>query len=366
MHALAVNEQGTQVHVQGETLLLYRANQVMRRVRLGEIHEVVLFGAVEVTSGAVAALARRGIDVVFLSRQGYFRARLVGRGSGQAALRLEQARLALDAAFCLRVARALTVGKISHQRQLLLRAQRRLRDADLAAVLGRLRLLVEECPRVADLDRLRGLEGQAAALYFGQFGKLLRTPELTFAGRSRRPPRDPVNACLSFAYTMLGTVAETEVLRAGLDPLVGFFHQPLHGRPSLMLDVLEEFRPLMDALVLRLINRRQLGPLDFERQGGVALADILAETPPAGNDPPDSAAERAAADASAEPGEGVYLADAGRRVFLTEFYRRLRERLYYPPRQGAFELRDIVREQVYHLARVIQGKDPEYQAFVPA
>src|SRR5207253_135761 len=143
-----------------------------------------------------------------------------------------------------------------------------------------LRLLADQCRAEDDLDRLRGLEGAAAALYFGQFGKLLRTADLTFAGRTRRPPRDPVNACLSFGYALLGSVLETEVLRCGLEPLIGFLHQPAYGRPSLMLDLLEEFRPLVDALVVRLVNLRQLGPRDFERRGGPDLEEILAEEPP--------------------------------------------------------------------------------------
>jgi CRISPR-associated protein Cas1 len=368
MHALAVTEQGMDLHVEGESLLLYRGKQLARRVRLAEVDEVLLFGRVEISSGAIAALARRRVDVVFLTQQGYFRARLVSAGSRNVGLRLAQVRRALDPAFCVQVARALVAGKITHQRQLLLRGQRRLRDPDLADVLGRLRLLAEQCPREDDLDRLRGLEGQAAALYFSQFPKLLRGTELTFAGRSRRPPRDPVNACLSFGYSLLGTVAETEVSRSGLEPLVGFFHQPQHGRPSLMLDVIEEFRPFIDALVLRLVNRRQLGPVDFERRGGPALEEVLAEMPPAdlGSGPAGSGAPAAAPpDAEGPVGEGVYLAHAGRRIFLTEFFRRLRERLYYPPRQGAYELRDILREQVYHLARVIEGADPAYVAFVP-
>ncbi len=354
MHNLAITEQGTQVHVEGETLLLSRAGAVLRRVRLQEVNQILLFGQVEVSSGAVAALARRRVDVVYLTRQGYFRARLVGPASGHVELRLAQMRRALDPDFCLRVTRPRVAGKLTHQRQVLLRAQRKLRDDELAAVLGRLRLLVEECGRVADLDRLRGLEGQGAALYFGQFGKLLRASELTFHGRSRRPPRDPVNACLSFGYTLLGTVAETEVLRCGLEPMVGFFHQPQYGRPSLMLDVIEEFRPFVDGLVLRLVNRRQLGPLDFERRGGPELAEVLAESPAAATETGEAAAE------------GVYLADPGRRVFLTEFFRRLRERLYYPPRQATLELRDILREQVYHLARVVEDRDAEYVPFVPA
>jgi CRISP-associated protein Cas1 len=355
MHTLAITEQGTHVHAEADTLLLSLSDKVVHRVRLGEIEQVLLFGRVEITSAALALLARRKIDVVLLSRQGYFRARLSGPGSPAAQLRLDQLRSALDPAFCVAVARAMIQGKITHQRQLLLRGQRRLRDDDLAVVLGQLRLLAEQCPRQTDLDVLRGLEGRAAALYFSQFAKLLLVGEMPFAGRSRRPPRDPVNACLSFGYALLGRVTETEVLRAGLDPFVGFFHQPHHGRPSLMLDVLEEFRPIVDALALRLINRRQLGPLDFERHGGQELEEILAEAPGAAEDPA----------AAAESSEGVYLGDTGRRIFLGEFFKRLRERLYYPPRQGAYELRDIVREQVYHLARVIDGREAAYQAFVP-
>src|SRR5262249_45707925 len=279
MHALAITEQGTHVHVEGETLLLRQAQQVVRRARLGEVNQLLLFGRVEISSAALAALARRRGDVVFLTRQGDFRARLAGPGPAHVMLRLAQVQRALEPPFCAAVTRALVAGKILHQRQLLLRGQRRLQDEDLAQVLGRLRLLAEQCTREPDLDRLRGFEGMAAALYFGQFGKLLLSSDLAFAGRSRRPPRDPVNACLSFGYPLLAKVAETEVRPCGLAPMVGFFHQPHYGRPSLMLDVLEEFRPFVDALVLRLINRRQLGPLDFERLGGPALEEILAETP---------------------------------------------------------------------------------------
>jgi CRISPR-associated protein Cas1 len=351
MHTLSITEQGTRVHAEGDSLLLYRGDALAHRIRLGTVEQLLLFGRVEVTSAALALLARKEIDVVFLSRQGYYRARLLGRGSPVVRLRLEQLRRAQDPAFCLALAQALVAGKVQHQRQLLLRGQRRLADAELAGVLGQMRLLAEQCGRPTDLEALRGLEGRAAALYFGQFGKLLLTGELAFDGRSRRPPRDPINACLSFGYALLGRVAETEVLRAGLDPYLGFFHQPLHGRPSLMLDLLEEFRPLVDGLVLRLVNRRQLAAVDFEPHGGPPLEEILAEE--------DGGPARAA------EGEGVYLADTGRKIFLVEFFKRLRERLYYPPRQGSFELRDILREQVYHLARVLDGRDAAYTAFVP-
>ncbi len=366
MHTLSVTEQGTELHVEGETLLVTRGGQTLRRVRMAELNQVLLLGQVQLSTAAVARLVRRGVDVVFLTQQGYFRARLVGAGARQARLRLAQLRRALEPGFCVAVSRAVVAGKINHQRQVLLRAQRRLRDEALANALGRLRLLAEESAREEDLERLRGLEGMAAAVYFGQFGKLLRVSDLTFAGRSRRPPRDPINACLSFGYALLGNVLETELLRCGLEPLVGFLHQPEHGRPSLMLDLLEESRPLVDGLVLRLVNRRQLGPVDFERRGGPELEEILAETPDE-----DAGGAAAPADASgrsgagAEAGAGVYLASSGRRVFLTEFFGRLRETLYYPPRQATFELRDVLRQQVYHLARVIEGEEAEYRPFVP-
>jgi CRISPR-associated protein Cas1 len=358
MHTLAITEQGMHVHIQGDELLLRQGEQLVRRVRLADLNELLLFGRVELSTAALAALVRRRVDVVYLTQQGSFRARVAGRESPSAALRLAQLRCALDPAFCAGVARALVAGKVLHQRQLLLRAQRRLADGALAEVVGRLRLLAARFPQEDDLDRIRGNEGLAAALYFSQFDKLLRTDELTFHGRNRRPPRDPVNACLSFGYALLTSAAESEVLRCGLDPQVGFFHQPHPGRPSLVLDVVEEFRPFVDALVLRLVNRRQLGPLDFERRPAGAAEDDLEV--PLGADVVEEA------DAGAGAAEGVYLADTGRRIYLAEFFRRMRERLYYPPRQGTYELRDIIREQVYHLARVVRGEEAAYVAFVPA
>ena len=258
-----------------------------------------------------------------------------------------------------------------------------------------------------DMLVLRGFEGQGAALYFGQFGKLIRNPAFAFATRSRRPPLDPVNALLSFGYAVLGSIAETELYRCGLDPMLGFLHQPAYGRPSLMLDLLEEFRPLIDALVLRVVNRRQVGEGDFEQRGDRTAEKILAESvpferppdddmvadrddfpqpvrqpfqadPPAPvrqpfqADPPDSGSPDAASGTaltavapSPAPVVGVYLNDVGRKIFLTELYTRLRERLDYRPRGVTLELRDILRQQIYHMTRVIEGSEPHYISFAP-
>lgn len=414
MHSLAVCEQGTSVQAEGDLLLLARGASVVKRVRAGELDQVLLLGRVELTSGAIGLLLRRGIDVVWLTQNGVFRGRLAGRQTKNVLLRLAQYRRTADAEFCLATARAVVASKVRHQRQLLLRAQRRLRDADLAVVLGQLRGLAERTAAAGSLDTLRGLEGQGAHLYFGQFRKLLRNEQFSFGGRSRRPPRDEINALLSFGYAVLGSLLESEVYRSGLDPLLGFFHQPAYGRPSLMLDLLEEFRPLVDTLVLRVVNRRQLGAADFVRRSGRELADLLGDSSggeepsgaepvpweeaafggPAGELPADpasgrtdepSAADRRATESARSDGEavssaaagagskvtgapelGVYLGDVGRKIFLNELFRRLRERQFYPAREATLDLRAIVREQVYHMARVIKSRDESYIPYVPA
>jgi CRISPR-associated protein Cas1 len=392
MAVVAITEQGTTVHAQGELLLVFREGRTIRRLRLNDVEQLLLFGRVELSSGAVALLARRHVDVVFSTLRGTFRARLATRGSKNVALRLAQLRLADNAEAALQVSRAIVAGKIRHQRQILLRAQRRLACEEVAQALGQMRLLLHRAGRELQIDSLRGLEGQAASLYFGNLGRLIRSEQFSFTRRTRRPPRDPVNAALSFGYALLTNLAETEVLRCGLDPMVGFFHQPAYGRPSLVLDLIEEFRPIVDGLVLRLINRGQLGPLDFQQQTARSLESLLAqpseETPPAAQPKPASQPEPPVpADEAAEPpfdvddvddtndgqpGEvsdalcpAVYLADSGRRVLLNAFFRRMRERLHYGPRDANLELRQILAEQVYHLARVIEGKDGQYLPFVP-
>jgi CRISPR-associated protein Cas1 len=156
---------------------------------------------------------------------------------------------------------------------------------------------------------------------------------------------------LSFGYTLLAARMESAVLRAGLDPALGSFHAPEASRASLALDLIEEFRPvLVDALVLRLINRRQLSPADFEQL--LPEPVFLSGPAPATEPPPESSG-------------AVWLADSGRRIFFREWSRRLRETVYYEPRQQARTLEDILQLQVYHYARVLRQEDPDYRPFVP-
>ncbi|MBI4612635.1 MAG: CRISPR-associated endonuclease Cas1 [Planctomycetes bacterium] len=405
MRILAVTEPGTRVARDGEILVLSRAGEVSHRARLQDLSQLVLIGSVELTHGAVAALLDRGIDVVWLTGRGRYRGRLVGPLSGNVALRSAQYARLQASDFGLSFARSIVAGKVQNQRNLMLRAQRSIKDLDLASAIGGLRRVVDDLPAVADLDALRGLEGRAAALYFGSLGRLLRNPGFRFTRRVRRPPTDPVNACLSFGYSVLLVEMESQVYRAGLDPMAGFLHAPAHGRPSLVLDLIEEFRPLIvDSLVLRLVNRRQLSPADFgdpaeedERDPFAGEPGPVPPTDPQASQEARSPAETvetttrdsgttaarngddgttAARTGEAMTDEGstpsaetppipVYLRGTGRRVFLGALYGRLRDRLHYPPRRGSYSLRDILLEQIYHAARVIQGEDIEYHPFVP-
>lgn len=347
MATLAIMEQGLTLSVEGERLALERNGSTVRQVRVSEIDEVLLFGGIAVTPAAIALLLRHGVDTVFLTARGRYRGRLVGRPGRNVELRVRQYERARDAAYALEVARGIVSGKIANQRALLLRAQREHGREDLAAATGQLRAVLRAVEQAPSVEVLRGLEGQASAVYFGLFGRCIRNPTFTFSGRNRRPPRDPVNAMLSFGYAMLGTAAESAVLRVGLDPMLGVFHTPDYGRPSLALDLIEEFRPvLVDALVLRLLNRREVAPEDFEEPPDEVEAAWEGEEEPADH-----------------PAAAVWLGETGRRVFFRAWGRRLRETHYHAGRDQTLTFEEILQQQVYHLARVIRGDEARYRPF---
>lgn len=350
MATLALMEQGITLAVEGEMFSVERNGKVIERLRMAGVDEVLLFGGINVTPAAVACLLNRGIDTVFLSVRGRYRGRLLGKPGRNVELRIAQFERLRDPAVTLALARSIVAGKVTNQRYVLLRAQREQKRDDLAEAVAALRRVLRMVEAAPSVEVARGLEGQASAVYFGVFGRCIRNPQFAFTGRSRRPPRDPVNAMLSFGYTMLGTVMESAVLRSGLDPMLGAFHSADYGRPSLVLDLIEEFRPIfVDALALRLVNRREVTPEDFEEppdEVEAAWAD-------------DSEPEPAAA-----PARAVWLGETGRRVFFRAWGRRLRETHVYEPRGQALTLEEIIQQQVYHLARVIRGEDSAYEPFV--
>lgn len=342
---IAVTEAGTRISVAKGVLVAERSGVRVAEFRPSEIERIVLTGRADIDGDAIRLCLREGVDVVFLDGHGRYRGRIAGPPSKSSPLRYAQIGLARDAAARVRIARAMIAGKLYNQHAVLLRAQPALRDPQVSAALGRLRTLRDRAMLTDDLDVLRGVEGEGAAAYFSVLGRLLRDPAFAFATRTRRPPTDPVNACLSFGYTMLWISIESFALTAGFDTLLGVLHEPAHGRPALALDLAEEFRPaVVDRLVLRLFNRRQLAAGDFGEPPSPDDGDPL-DPGPRDSDAP-----------------GVHLTDAGRRIFLSEWFAAMsRETVRYEPMEQELTVRQVIERQVWHLARVVTGEDAEYR-----
>ena len=272
----------------GENLVVENDGKTLGRVPLHMLAGVVVFGGIFVSPALMGACAAQGISIVLLDRNGRFQARVEGPVNGNVLLRREQYK-ASDAPAD--IVQSLVMGKISNQRAVLMRA---LRDYGEEYDSGAKSALDDVTRRLAhslsninehihSIDVLRGMEGDAAKLYFSVFNLLIRSPdpEFRFEGRSRRPPLDPVNALMSFLYTLLTHDCRSAAESVGLDPAVGFLHRDRPGRPSLALDLMEELRPILaDRLVLSLINRRQVRAQDFyTRDGGaVVLSDDARKT----------------------------------------------------------------------------------------
>lgn len=274
MATLYLSEQGSTLRKEHNRLVVARD-----AVKLAEIHDfridrVVVFGNVQVTTHAIAFLLSRGIDTSFFSLNGRLKGRLASIESRNVLLRSRQVDLARDESFALAVAKSIVCGKIHNCAMVLKRYRRNHPDASLERLVGDLDSCQTKAASVENRQQLRGIEGQAAALYFRGFGQMFRK-EMAFTKRTRRPPGDPVNAILSFGYTLLYNETIGALASVGFDPYVGFFHTRAYGRCSLALDIMEEMRPVaIDRLALHLVNLEVVKAADFEhRDGGVFLSD---------------------------------------------------------------------------------------------
>ncbi len=276
LNTLYVTTPESYLRLENDTLRVEIEREVKLRVPLHHLGAVVCFGHVGISAPLMHRLADEGVALVLLDDRGRFKARLEGSVSGNVLLRQAQHRRTGDPAFALEIARACVAGKIKNARHVLLRGAREAKTSDDEIVLARggddLAASLRALPGVVDLDALRGVEGDAARKYFFCLGLLVRADlraQFPMDGRSRRPPRNRLNALLSFVYAMWMNDCRSACEAAGLDPQVGFLHALRPGRAALALDLMEEFRPLADRLVLSLINRGQISAGDFaEREGG--------------------------------------------------------------------------------------------------
>jgi CRISPR-associated protein Cas1 len=339
-----VREQGATVRRSGERLVVSKDGRVLDEFPLQSVDQVVLMGNVQLTTPAAVRLLEREVDVVFLSSYGKFRGRLAGPGTKHARLRQAQLRLFGDDGVRLRVARAIVDGKIHNQRVVLLRQARR----PSARPRGEERLVINErlftralegmmamrqaALAAADLEGLRGYEGKAAAYYFEAIRSLL-DPAWKFDRRAYHPPPDPFNALLSFLYSLLLKDVMAAVNVVGFDPYLGCFHEIEDGRPSLPLDLMEEWRPLVaDATALALVNRGSLSPGSFTWTGAIRRP--------------------------------VELGEAGSRLVLEAYGARLETKLYHPLAGpgGETSARQAIVLQARRLARFVMGELEGYEA----
>jgi CRISPR-associated protein Cas1 len=267
---LYVQAQGALISKHHDLLRIKVNDSPTRDVRLLDISHVAVLGNVQITTQALRELCARNIPVCLHSYGGWFYGIVQSMVHKNVELRLAQYRGASDPEISLRLARAFVRGKIRNQRTMI----RRLHPGSPKAALAELSRLANRAANAENMDSLLGIEGAAAKTYFAHFGTLLK-PEMGFdhASRNRRPPRDPVNALLSFLYAVLVKDLTVTALAIGYDPYLSFYHQPRHGRPALALDLMEEFRPLIcDSTVITLINRGEIKEDDFiERAGAVSL-----------------------------------------------------------------------------------------------
>jgi len=335
MTTLYVKEQGALVRRTGERLLVTKEKEVLEDIPILHVDQVVVMGNVQLTTPAVALLLQKDVDVVFLSSRGRFRGRLVTTGSRFAVLRHAQLRLLNDEVATLAIAKAVVEGKLANQAALLQQQGQSEQPGD-AGVLRQGAVLIgraqQQARRTTDVDTLRGYEGAAGAAYFGAL-KTLIPQDWGFAKRIYHPPPDPVNALLSLGYTLLLKDMTAAVQLVGLDPYLGFFHVMDYGRPSLTLDLVEPFRPLVDAMVLRVIANNAITRNDFEAE------------------------ER-----NGQP--GVVLNDAALQRYLKDYEALMNARVLYPGTSSYTPHRRCLELQAREVAQVILGKRKVFKAFV--
>ncbi|HEU4458751.1 MAG TPA: type I-C CRISPR-associated endonuclease Cas1c [Methylibium sp.] len=328
LNTLYVTTPGSYLRLDNDTLRIEVEQETRLRVPLHHLQAVACFGHVNLSAPLMHRLAEAAIALVLLDEHGRFKARLEGPTSGNVLLRRAQHRLAADAAASLPVARAFVAGKLRNTRSVMQRAAREAKQPDDAANLTRaaddLAASLRAVPAAATLDALRGVEGEAARQYFARLGLVVRADlrePFAMDGRSRRPPRNRLNALLSFLYSMWMNDCRSALEAAGLDPQVGLLHALRPGRAALALDLMEEFRPIADRLALTLINRAQLGPEDFTLHDGGAVS----------------------------------LATAGRKAVLVAFQARKQEEISHPLLAQPMPLGLVPLVQARLLARVVRG-----------
>lgn len=323
-----VQAQGASVRLDGERLIITSRGEAARETRISNTSHVSLFGNVHVSTPALRKLVDRGVPLLLFSYGGWFSGQVTGHDSKNVELRLAQYAASQDAHRCLQLARGFVASKILNCRTLL----RRNHEKPDPVSLSEMKQLARKARAAGSLESLLGIEGTAARTYFREFSGMLKgqsVGDFDLEGRNRRPPRDPVNALLSFCYSLLTKELSIAVRAVGLDGMLGFYHQPHFGRPSLALDLMEEFRPVLaDSTVIGAINNGVVQPGDFVHAAGA-----------------------------------VSLTQAARKRLILTFERRMDQLVTHPVFDYRISYRRVLEVQARLLSRLLLGELPRYPEF---
>ena len=332
LNTLYITRQETYLHKDRETIVIKQGDDKLGQFPILTVGNILCFGQVSVSPPLMGFCGERGIALSFYSEYGKFLARVQGRQTGNVLLRRTQYRWADDLQKSVAIARIMVGAKIANARSVLLREIRNHGDNSLLdEAEKKLSNSLRRCQFVSSVEQTMGIEGEAAATYFGVFNELLRGTGFVFSGRVRRPPADPVNALLSFVYSLLTQECMSALLGVGLDPYVGFLHQDRPGRPSLALDLLEEFRAgWADRFVLTLINRKQIQLNDFVTEASGA----------------------------------VRLTDDARKILLTAYQERKQDEILHPYLQEKISIGLLPHCQALLLARHLRGDTEFYSPYL--
>lgn len=337
LNTLFVFTQGAYLRKESETVVVRIDKQPRTRLPLINIGAISCFGRVGISPQLMGFCGQKGISISFMTENGRFLAAVNGFTSGNVLLRREQYRRADNLESSKLIARACIIGKLANYRTVLRRGVRDQHASEgterLTRIANRIDMALRTLKDSLSLDQLRGMEGEFSAEYFGVFNDLITSEkeQFTFSRRTRRPPKDRVNAMLSFLYSMLANDLRSACEAAGLDAAVGFLHRDRPGRPSLALDLMEEFRAVMvDRLVLSLINRGQVKANGFVE----------------------------------EPGNGVRMNESTRKVIVAAYQKRKQETVTHPFLNEKMTLGLVPHIQGRLLARHLRGDSDAYPPFV--
>lgn len=335
MDFLYIVEQGCYLRKDGESLKIMKGKRVIEHIPAADLKRLVIAGWNSLTGAVLDFLIKNKVDTVFMTPSGRFRARLLLDDTGHVELRQKQYVRLADQNFKTATARAVVAGKLENHIRFLRRRARQREIPELASVALQIKALARQLAGEGDIDRIRGIEGYAARLLYSVFDLLITNRKFDFQGRNRRPPLDPVNALLSFVYTLLTNEVQNAIKLAGLDPYLGALHEPGRGRPSLACDLVEEWRVWGERMVLRLINRNMIEPEDFVFRKARASGQRPVEMKP------DIC-----------------------RALISAFEKQMAHRTFYPLQDEKTSLRMIMYAQAREFVRSLEENAEGYRPFL--